>query len=96
MIMLSIPALSNFSKVSEPFNRTRLVRSSLKKLYLAAQLVFACSTTLTKLSLLFFYLRIFPIKKFKIVSDMIGCLMIAWWIFFVVAMLLTCRPFAFF
>lgn len=96
MIMLSLPAVESFTKVDK--NSTTTFSSAHHPLqsYFAAQLLFAVSITLTKLSLLFFYHRIFPVRKFIIISIVTGCVMIAWCIALIFAVIFSCRPLAYF
>ncbi|KAL8855202.1 MAG: hypothetical protein Q9221_000108 [Calogaya cf. arnoldii] len=56
------------------------------------QIIFACAITVTRFSLLVFYHRIFPVKRFTIVAIITGCILIAWWIGFMFAILFSCRP----
>ena len=56
------------------------------------QLVFGCSISLTRLSLLFFYRRIFATKRFHYLSLVMLFFIIGWWIAYVVAVILSCRP----
>ncbi|KAL8675893.1 MAG: hypothetical protein Q9186_007527 [Xanthomendoza sp. 1 TL-2023] len=56
------------------------------------QIVFACAISVTRLSLLAFYHRIFPVKRFTIVAIITGCILIAWWLSFIFAILFSCYP----
>lgn len=56
------------------------------------QIIFACAITVTRFSLLVFYHRIFPVKRFTIVAIITGCILLAWWIGFIFAILFSCRP----
>ncbi|KAI4244644.1 MAG: hypothetical protein L6R40_002848 [Gallowayella cf. fulva] len=56
------------------------------------QIIFACAISVTRLSLLMFYHRIFPVKRFTIVAIITGCILIAWWISFIFAILFSCYP----
>ncbi|KAL9043550.1 MAG: hypothetical protein Q9214_003268 [Letrouitia sp. 1 TL-2023] len=63
---------------------------------IATQLLFSTSITLTKLSLLIFYHRIFPIRTFTRLSLAIGTLQILWLIALILGVFLQCRPLAYF
>ncbi|KAL8941282.1 MAG: hypothetical protein Q9216_002343 [Gyalolechia sp. 2 TL-2023] len=56
------------------------------------QIIFATAITVTRLSLLLFYHRIFPVKRFKIVALITGCILICWWISFIFAIIFSCYP----
>ncbi|CAL8583153.1 hypothetical protein XPA_008787 [Xanthoria parietina] len=56
------------------------------------QIIFACAITVTRFSLLVFYHRIFPVKRFTVVAIITGCILIAWWIGFIFAIVFSCRP----
>ncbi|KAL8734527.1 MAG: hypothetical protein Q9166_001427 [cf. Caloplaca sp. 2 TL-2023] len=56
------------------------------------QIIFACAISVTRLSLLMFYHRIFPVKRFTIVAIITGCILVAWWIAFIFAILFSCYP----
>ncbi|KAL8674378.1 MAG: hypothetical protein Q9168_001238 [Polycauliona sp. 1 TL-2023] len=58
------------------------------------QLIFATAITVTRFSLLVFYHRIFPVKRFTIVAIITGCILMAWWIGFIFAIVFSCRPVA--
>ena len=57
-----------------------------------SQLLFACSITTTKISILFFYHRIFPSRTFTRISIVIGCVSIAWWLSLVFSIIFSCKP----
>ena len=59
---------------------------------LTVQIVFAIAITTAKISLLFFYDRVFPFRRFRVLSINLGCLSIAVAVAFIMAMLLGCRP----
>ncbi|KAL8916159.1 MAG: hypothetical protein Q9172_006430 [Xanthocarpia lactea] len=61
-------------------------------LFFAVTCIFPVGCTALKLSVLFFYHRIFPIRKFTIWSIVIGIVVIGWFIAFIVSQFLTCRP----
>ena len=56
------------------------------------QIIFGCAISLTRLSLLFFYRRIFATKTFHWLSVIMGVFLVAWWISYVTAVILSCRP----
>ncbi|KAI4258842.1 MAG: hypothetical protein LQ352_001053 [Teloschistes flavicans] len=58
------------------------------------QIIFACSISVTRLSLLVFYHRLFPVKRFTIIALVTGCILIAWWISFLFAIIFSCVPVA--
>ncbi|KAL8911905.1 MAG: hypothetical protein Q9171_002989, partial [Xanthocarpia ochracea] len=62
------------------------------KLFFAVTCIFPVGCAALKLSVLFFYHRIFPIRKFTIWSIIIGIVVIGWFIAFIVSQFLTCRP----
>ncbi|KAI4269949.1 MAG: hypothetical protein L6R38_007281 [Xanthoria sp. 2 TBL-2021] len=69
--------------------------TSFVKTYQATQILFGCSITATKLSILFFYNRLFPYRTFYIVSLITGIASILWWIGLMLTAFLHCRPFAY-
>ncbi|KAL8787211.1 MAG: hypothetical protein Q9213_002322 [Squamulea squamosa] len=62
------------------------------KLFFAASAVFAVACTALKFSVLVFYHRIFPIWKFTIYCIILGAIVIAWFIAYIVSQFLICRP----
>ncbi|KAL8667558.1 MAG: hypothetical protein Q9168_007229 [Polycauliona sp. 1 TL-2023] len=69
--------------------------TSFVKTYQATQILFGCSITATKLSILFFYNRLFPYRTFYLVSLITGIASILWWIGLMITAFLHCRPFAY-
>ncbi|KAL8634910.1 MAG: hypothetical protein Q9226_009414, partial [Calogaya cf. arnoldii] len=69
--------------------------TSFVKTYQATQVLFGCSITATKLSILFFYNRLFPYRTFYIVSLITGIASILWWIGLMLTSFLHCRPFVY-
>ncbi|KAL9592091.1 MAG: hypothetical protein Q9179_007064 [Wetmoreana sp. 5 TL-2023] len=65
------------------------------KLFFAAQPVFLVANAGIKFSVLFFYHRIFPIRKFTMWSIAVGAVVIAWFIAFVFGIFFACRPLAY-
>ncbi|KAL8923260.1 MAG: hypothetical protein Q9172_003202 [Xanthocarpia lactea] len=62
----------------------------------ATQVLFGCSITATKLSILFFYNRLFPSRTFYIVCLVTGVASILWWIGLMLTAFLHCRPLAYY
>jgi len=62
----------------------------------ASQITFACAITTTKLSLLFFYHRIFPVRTFTVISIITGIVMIGWCIALIFAVAFSCSPIGYF
>ncbi|KAL8868570.1 MAG: hypothetical protein Q9174_004905, partial [Haloplaca sp. 1 TL-2023] len=60
------------------------------------QIMFASAISVTRLSLLVFYHRLFPVRRFTIVAVIMGVILIAWWISFLFAIIFSCIPVAFF
>ncbi|KAI4277174.1 MAG: hypothetical protein L6R35_006162, partial [Caloplaca aegaea] len=58
------------------------------------QIIFACAISTTRLSLLVFYHRLFPVRRFTIVAIITGCILIGWWIAFIFAIVFSCYPIA--
>ena len=58
------------------------------------QIIFACAISVTRFSLLIFYHRLFPVKRFTILAVIIGAILIVWWIGFLFAIVFSCRPIA--
>ena len=58
------------------------------------QIIFACAISVTRFSLLVFYHRLFPVKRFTIIAIIIGVVLIIWWIGFLFAIVFSCRPIA--
>ncbi|CAL8581168.1 hypothetical protein XPA_006871 [Xanthoria parietina] len=69
--------------------------TSFVKTYQATQILFGCSITATKLSILFFYNRLFPYRTFYMVSLITGIVSILWWMGLMLTAFLHCRPFAY-
>ncbi|KAL8761467.1 MAG: hypothetical protein Q9184_002424 [Pyrenodesmia sp. 2 TL-2023] len=58
------------------------------------QILFATAISATRMSLLLFYHRLFPVRRFTVVAVITGCIMIGWWIGFILAIIFSCRPVA--
>ncbi|KAL9008396.1 MAG: hypothetical protein Q9173_006474 [Seirophora scorigena] len=70
--------------------------TSLIKTDQATQVLFGCSITATKLSILFFYLRLFPFRTFFVVSLITGVAALLWWVGLMLTAFLHCRPLAYY
>ncbi|KAL8652546.1 MAG: hypothetical protein Q9210_002615 [Variospora velana] len=70
--------------------------TSFIKLFFATTCVFPVACAALKFSILIFYHRIFPFRKFTISCVVIGVAVAAWFIAFIVASFLTCRPLEYF
>jgi len=66
------------------------------KMYWAGQLIFVVALTTIKISILFFYLRIFPGGRFRSAVICVGALQIAWCISVFAAVLFSCTPVKYF
>ncbi|KAL9601880.1 MAG: hypothetical protein Q9219_002233 [cf. Caloplaca sp. 3 TL-2023] len=91
--------INEFIAVHYGFGRHQLLLSleQIEKFLLndwTIQIIFASAISVTRLSLLVFYHRIFPVKRFTIVAAITGCIMIAWWISFIFAIIFSCYPVA--
>ncbi|MCJ1425076.1 hypothetical protein MMC29_002964 [Sticta canariensis] len=58
----------------------------------AAQIIFSFSITASRLSLLVFYYRVFPVQRFRTVTIIIACVCIGWLISFLFAVIFNCVP----
>lgn len=56
------------------------------------QMVFATAISTTRFSLLFFYHRFFPVRRFNIFAIITGCILIGWWISFCFVVIFSCYP----
>ncbi|KAL6714605.1 hypothetical protein ACLMJK_008030 [Lecanora helva] len=63
--------------------------------FVASSLIFVGSAAPAKLSVLFFYHRIFPERQFRIISIVIGIVVIIWFIAYVFIIFFICIPFAY-
>ncbi|KAL8724087.1 MAG: hypothetical protein Q9166_008138 [cf. Caloplaca sp. 2 TL-2023] len=62
----------------------------------ATQVLFGCSITATKVSILFFYNRLFPFRTFYVVSLITGIASTLWWVGLMLTAFLHCRPLAYY
>jgi hypothetical protein len=65
------------------------------KWFFAVEIIFSFIVTLTKLSILWLYHRIFPFRKMNILCAIGGALMVAWLIQGLLTIVLACTPVAF-
>ena len=56
------------------------------------QMVFATAISVTRFSLLLFYHRLFPVRRFNIIAIATGCILIGWWLSFCLAVIFSCIP----
>ncbi|KAL8767561.1 MAG: hypothetical protein Q9209_005978 [Squamulea sp. 1 TL-2023] len=63
------------------------------KLFFTTGTIFSVACTALKFSVLAFYHRIFPIRKFTVYCIIIAAIVVAWFIAFVVTQFVTCQPF---
>ncbi|OAX79009.1 hypothetical protein ACJ72_06678, partial [Emergomyces africanus] len=62
------------------------------KLYYVQEVMYLVTMDVTKVSILFFYLRIFPSERFKIICYVVLCITIGYGMAFVLAALFQCTP----
>ncbi|KAI4162877.1 MAG: hypothetical protein LQ342_003594 [Letrouitia transgressa] len=62
----------------------------------ATQVLFGCSITVIKISILFFYSRLFPFRSFRVAAIITGGVEILWWIGLMLTAFLHCRPLAYY
>lgn len=60
--------------------------------FIVAEVCYACTITLTKLSVLFLYRRLFPSRQLKIISIMIAVLVLGYSLALVIVALVQCIP----
>ncbi|KAI4240047.1 MAG: hypothetical protein LQ352_007732 [Teloschistes flavicans] len=95
MITLTLDQIESFIKVINlPLPSRSILRPS--QTDQATQVLFGCSITATKLSILFFYHRLFPSRTFFLVSLITGIATILWWIGLMLTAFLHCRPLAYY
>lgn len=58
----------------------------------AYQIFYSSAILAIKISILSFYQRLFSTPKFKQVTSIVGAVVIAWWIAFIMATIFGCRP----
>lgn len=61
-------------------------------IYYETQIILTCAITTTRLSLLLFYCRVFPIQRFRTITAITGLVIIAWWMGTTLAIMFTCIP----
>ena len=64
--------------------------------FFATSISFAFSASAIKLSVLFYYRRIFPEQQFRIICIFVGLVVIAWFIAYMFLEFFTCIPFAYY
>lgn len=98
MIMLSFGQITPLSKVSiclgNFFGLPEL--SSYLQASFAVQILFAVSISAAKISILYFYRRVFPVRTVTILSIVIGALVIAWSLALIFLIIFNCKPIAYF
>ena len=62
------------------------------QLFLASQLMYFVTSCCVKMSIILFYRRVFPVRRFRLVADVSIGLVIAWGLATVLAAVLQCRP----
>lgn len=65
-----------------------------KQAVYALQIVYICALPLIKFSILLFYNRLFPGRRFRIVSYCIAAFVLCWWIVFFLTTVFQCTPIA--
>ncbi|KAI4289045.1 MAG: hypothetical protein L6R35_001694 [Caloplaca aegaea] len=70
--------------------------TSFIKIFFATTCIFPVACAAMKFSILIFYHRIFPFRKFTISCIVIGVAVAAWFLAFILASFLTCRPIQYF
>lgn len=88
-----------FLKGRRPVSSSCLVSASHNtnpdKTFFCSAVIFGVSATAMKLSILFFYHRIFSIRRFTIASSIIGIVVLAWFISYMAFQFFGCRPLAY-
>lgn len=85
-----------FSRVPQARSLVDTMTNSSFQLFFADACLFPVAILAMKCSILWFYHRIFPIRKFTISCIVIGAVTFAWLIASLVAQFLICRPFQYF
>ncbi|KAM0794296.1 hypothetical protein BDR22DRAFT_792637, partial [Usnea florida] len=62
------------------------------KTIFASSIIYASSITAIKISILLFYQRVFPTRRFKLATRTLGGLVVAWWITVVTIQIFSCHP----
>ncbi|KAI4122811.1 MAG: hypothetical protein LQ341_007269 [Variospora aurantia] len=96
MITLTLDQIQSLIKVNFQYRRSAACADTYVQTDQATQVLFGCSITATKLSILFFYHRLFPFRTFFIVSLIIGVASILWWIGLMLTAFLHCQPLAYY
>lgn len=104
ILMLDVPDVVMYGKVCSfgqdslrPPSKLVPVKLTVSlQLFFTDAIVFVLAMTPLKLSILWFYHRIFPIRKFTISCIAIAAVTIAWLIAYLVSQFLLCRPYQYF
>lgn len=74
------------------FPQARDCRLSPGQCLFASDFVYASAILAIKLSVLSFYRRVFSTRTFKLVPNLIGAVVIAWWIAVILVSIISCNP----
>ena len=55
-------------------------------------MVYASALTTIKISILLFYRRLFITARFKLVTDILGGIVLVWWLVVIILQTVQCRP----
>ncbi|MCJ1479168.1 hypothetical protein MMC13_007852 [Lambiella insularis] len=73
-----------------------ILTESLDNINEFGMLIFLADITCIKISILCFYHRLFPSRKFTIAATILGCVQLAWWVSFTGAFVFSCSPVQYF
>lgn len=79
------------SSSDDPVERCRFQLIN-QQIFLCNEFTYSMTSPVVKLSIIFFYRRLFPIRKFRILTNVIMVAVIAWGIAVFLAAALQCRP----
>lgn len=99
VIMISPSRLGNFGKVGSCISTAKSedgLNSCGLQLSFVGQIMFALSITFAKLSLLSLYTRIFPSRRFGIIGNISGTIIVLWCIATLFVTIFNCQPIRFF
>lgn len=90
--------LETIVKVGKPIIRLQLslFDCSQWQILWACEFLYGTVIPLTKLSIIFFYYRLFPVPLFRRLLHLVLFLVIDWWIAIVVVAIVQCRPYSYF
>ena len=97
MIMLNFRQITRLSKVrfrTEPYHA--VATEGLVQASFAVQIFFAVSISAAKISILFLYRRVFPVRAINILSAITGALLVAWSLSLIFLIIFNCQPIAYF